>query len=822
MKTIYFVLLLLAAVFAVPSGLVIEINNLDPSTNTTAVQLTTLTAIDADNCSISNHADLSGATTLPYSSITTPMAWTLTSNDGTKTVYFRCDDVDGNMSDVASASILLNTTVPDTVAPTISGTVPTGTTTNKKPAINATITDTGGSGVDSASIQFSLDGSPVTGTFTSGTGKLTYTPASNLALGIHNVSLDVSDLAGNPATQATWSFTVTSTGVSFSSLTPTNGSTTSDVTPTISAHVTSSDGVGNVTMKLNSASVNASYASGVITYTPTVSNGNYTVLVEATDSYGTPGSVSWTFIVSSAGVSFGTPYPADGSSVSTRKPNITVHITDSGSGINTSSIRMRFNDSDVNATYSATTGNVSYTPATNLPDGSYDVTVTAVDNAGVSKTISWTFSVLIDNTAPDISLFIPSNNSAVNNFFEISAVIEDGGTGVNEGSIMMNLNDVDVSNSVNFNSDTGKATFTPTVTLTGGEYQVDLWAKDNAGNERHVKWYFTIPSAAPLYSSKTPEPGSFVTNKKPEISVIVKSNGTSAVDATSIKMYFDGSVVTPSLSGSTGKVSFVPAANLSEGSHTAKVMAKNLKGEESQTEWSFTIDSITPNPPTNLKANVSAASVLLTWAASNSSDVVKYKVFVSPTSFLSIANKISVADLNSSTLQYVHSQTGKYYYAVVAVDGVGNPSAPAFAATCSAYSNGAWSDYECCVNSDCGAGKTCEAHVCKISSAPATQNSTAKTALDAATLAIRDARESGKNTTQAEEYLQEAQNSFNAKNYEEANRFAQLAKEAALSAPGGEPQQNATVEETGGKKPLPCLGGFVLLGVLAFLFYQRR
>jgi hypothetical protein len=253
-------------------------------------------------------------------------------------------------------------------------------------------------------------------------------------------------------------------------------------------------------------------------------------------------------------------------------------------------------------------------------------------------------------------------------------------------------------------------------------------------------------------------------------------------------------------------------------------MAKNLKGEESQTEWSFTIDSSTPNPPTNFKANVSAASVLLTWAASNSSDVVKYKVFVSPTSFLSIANKNSVADLNSSTLQYTHSQTGKYYYAIVAVDGVGNPSAPAFAATCSAYSNGAWTDYACCINSDCGSGETCEAHVCKKSSAPATQNNTAKTALDAATIAIRDAKENGKNTTQAEEYLQEAQNSFNAKNYEEANRFAQLAKEAALAAPGGE---NFTSNETevispGGKKPLPCLGGFVLLGVFAFLFYQRK
>ncbi len=93
----------------------------------------------------------------------------------------------------------------DTVAPAIGDETPTGTTA-ARPAVTATLED-GGSGIDPASLSLTLDGVNDTGAATLAGGTVSFTPSENLAPGVHNVQLGVSDQAGNRQTKA-WGFTV--------------------------------------------------------------------------------------------------------------------------------------------------------------------------------------------------------------------------------------------------------------------------------------------------------------------------------------------------------------------------------------------------------------------------------------------------------------------------------------------------------------------------------------------------------------------------------------------------------------------------------------
>ena len=93
-----------------PTGTSISINGGDTYTNSTSVTLT-LSATGASDMMISENSDFSGAS---YEAYSASKAFTLSSTDGTKTVYVKYKDAAGNESTVVSDTIEL-----DTVHPTV-------------------------------------------------------------------------------------------------------------------------------------------------------------------------------------------------------------------------------------------------------------------------------------------------------------------------------------------------------------------------------------------------------------------------------------------------------------------------------------------------------------------------------------------------------------------------------------------------------------------------------------------------------------------------------------------------------------------------------
>jgi YD repeat-containing protein len=167
----------------------VTINNGAASTNNASVTLT-LTCSDASSCVLVAFSHDGSTYTNPeyYSS---PRTWSLTSGEGTKTVYARVMDGAGNWSS-ASDSILLDTTAPTAAASPLGGTYTTTQT------VTLTCSDTGS---DCAGIYYTTDGSTPTTSSSVYTAALTISTPTTL-------KFFAQDTAGNASTVQSLTYTV--------------------------------------------------------------------------------------------------------------------------------------------------------------------------------------------------------------------------------------------------------------------------------------------------------------------------------------------------------------------------------------------------------------------------------------------------------------------------------------------------------------------------------------------------------------------------------------------------------------------------------------
>jgi parallel beta-helix repeat protein len=141
----------------------------------------------------------------------------------------------------------------DSTPPVISNVQPSGYVTTASPTISADYTDP--SGVDTATVVVSVDGTPLSGcTATATSGSCT---ASGLAEGAHSITVDASDNAGN-AGSASGSFNVDSVAPAVSNVLP-SGTTFND-SPIVSADY--SDGGSGIDTTSVSVTLNGSPLSG--------------------------------------------------------------------------------------------------------------------------------------------------------------------------------------------------------------------------------------------------------------------------------------------------------------------------------------------------------------------------------------------------------------------------------------------------------------------------------------------------------------------------------------------------------------------------------
>ena len=506
-------------------------------------------------------------------------------DDGTYTAAFSVED---NNTNPASDNVefTVDTTGPD--APEIVSEIPEFTNTSP---INVIFT-----AEELSTVKVTVNGNP-RGTADANTGTI----AVPLTEGRNDIVLTATDSnlnVGSPSTPVTSIFDTQAPVIS--ALSPANGATIGNPTPTLTASLGDSTALtqdvsgidaDTVVMTLDGSEVGSfDPATGRLSYAipdtePLESGQSYTVNVSCEDNAGHTASASSTFTYEAEIVDTTAPTitgfsPADGALLGRPIVDISVYISDAESGVNATNIVMRVDGASV-GTFNPDTGQFSYTADFTDKDGPHTVYVYAEDNVTPAnsneKTIHFTTDTGIE--LPELNpLASPTFNPRVN----ITGTAENGAT-------------VEIfRNGVSIGTVTASSFNMPNVTLQEGENEFTAIATDAAGNTSDESAPVTV-----LLDTEPPSIGNFspvgyTNDQTPTISMSISDGGGSGVQAITM-MLLDGLPVTGSYDEATGSLTYTPSSALAEGQHFVTVFVSDRAGNPASALFNFTVDVTRPS-----------------------------------------------------------------------------------------------------------------------------------------------------------------------------------------------------------------------------------
>ncbi|HHN3986867.1 TPA: Ig-like domain-containing protein, partial [Pseudomonas aeruginosa] len=523
-------------------GTVVNATATDPAGNTGGQGSTTVDAIApaTPTVNLSNGSNLSG-TAEPGSTVIltdgngNPIAevtadgsgnWTYTPStpiaNGT-VVNVVAQDAAGNSSPPATVTVDSSTPPAPVINPSngvvISGTAEAGAT--------VTLTDAGGNPIG----QVTADGS----------GNWSFTPGTPLANGTVIVAT-ATDPTGNTGPQA--ATTVDSVAPAAPVVNPSNGTTISG-TAEAGAKVILTDGSGNPIGETTAD------GSGNWTFTPATPLANGTVVnAVAQDPAGNTGPQGSTTVDA---VAPNTPVvnPSNGNLLNgTAEPGSTVTLTDG-------------NGNPIGQTTADGSGNWSFTPGSQLPNGTV-VNVTASDAAGNTSAPATT---TVDSSLPSIPQVDPSNGSVISGTADAgNTIIITDGNGNPIGQVTAD--------------GSGNWSFTPGIPLPDGTV-VNVVAR-SPSNVDSAPAVITVDGVAPAAPVIDPSNGT-------EIS------GTAEAGATVILTDGGGNPIGQATADGSGNWTFTPGTPLANGT-VINAVAQDPAGNTSGPA-SVTVDAIAPPAP---------------------------------------------------------------------------------------------------------------------------------------------------------------------------------------------------------------------------------
>ncbi len=375
-----------------PSGTIL-INGGATYTNSTAVNLT-LSASDGGSGLYQMRFSNDNSSWSSWEAYGTSKSWTLSSGDGTKTVYVQYRDNAGNISGSFNDTIILDATAP-------SGTILIngGATYTNSTAVNLTLSASdGGSGL--YQMRFSNDNSTWSSWEAYGTSKSWTLTGGD---GTKTVYVQYSDNAGNISGSFNDTIILDATAPSGSILI--NGGVAYTTSTAVNLTLSASDG-GSSVYQMRFSNDNATWSSWEAygtskSWTLTGGDGTKTVYVQYSDIAGNiSGSFSDSIILDTTAPSGSILINGGAAYTTSTAVNLTLSASDGGSGV----YQMRF--SNDNATWSSweaysTSKNWTLTDG----DGTKLVYVQYSDNAG-NISASFSDTIILDATAPGGTIMI--------------------------------------------------------------------------------------------------------------------------------------------------------------------------------------------------------------------------------------------------------------------------------------------------------------------------------------------------------------------------------------------------------------------------------
>lgn len=199
-----------------------------------------------------------------------------------------------------------------------------------------------------------------------------------------------------------------------------------------------------------------------------------------------------------------------------------------------------------------------------------------------------------DTQPPSINITAPSQGALLNDTTPaIGVAYSDAGSGVNLSTLLVRIDATDIS--ATCAKGPSSATCVAPV-IADGAHTVAAEIRDGASNLGSVSSSFTIDATPPAISNLLPADGLTVDQSRPAVSANFADPAGSGINTASARLLLDGIDVTAQVQVSATAISFTPAADLADGSHTARVDVADNAGNPSSAQTAFTIDTIVEPP----------------------------------------------------------------------------------------------------------------------------------------------------------------------------------------------------------------------------------
>jgi len=521
------------------------------------------------------------------------------------------------------------TTVVDDVGP-VTGTLTSGATTNDgQPTLN-------GTGEVGSTIRIFDNNVQIGTAVVNAAGTWTFTPATALGEGAHQLSLSAVDAAGNvSATTTLFDLTVDTlapTAPAISSVTDdrtpdtgvlTSGESTNDALPTLAG---TAEAGATVRILDNGVQIGVTTADrdGAWSFTPgnELANGSHTLTTTATDAAGNVSAPSAGFVV-----------VVD--TIAPQAPIITQAVDDQGSitgpvgsgQVTNDTLPVLNGTSEPNAivriyegqtlvaeTVAGADGSWTANLSTPLTQGNHVFTATATDAAGNLSGDSATFTLNVDTTPPPTPVLVsvtddvPAGTGALTSG-QVTNDTQPTLTGTAEpGSTVRIYDGTALIGTVVATN--GSWSYTPTAALADGTHTLTVTASDAAGNTSAATGEFTLvvdatAPAAPVISSVVDDVGSItgpVTSATPTNDNRPTLNGTAEAGAT-VRIYDGTTLVGEAVADASGNWSLPQTSvALADGQHNFTVTATDAAGNTSAASpiTSIVVDTVAPGVPSSL------------------------------------------------------------------------------------------------------------------------------------------------------------------------------------------------------------------------------
>jgi WD40 repeat protein len=503
-------------------------------------------------------------------------SWSLTPStslaEGMHTVKARATNAGGTSLYSNTHSFSVDTTSP--AAPVVQSPANGSTASDSTPLFS-------GTAEQGSTVTLILDDTPV-GTASVNAGSWNFTPVTPLAEGVHQLQATATDAAGNtslPSEASSFTIDTVRPGAPQVSM---PGAFVNTPLPIIAG---TAEARSTVTVLLDGAVAGTALAntSGdwALISTTALPEGSHTAEAFATDAAGnvSPTSEARGFTVDL--VPPATPeVTLPGPFANTQKPSI------EGTAEARSRVTVVLNGSVAGTVTATASGGWAFTPVTALAEGPYQVTATAMDEAGNVSLPSQSRGFTVDTTRPEAPV-ITTPAASVN---DTAPVI--GGTAEPGSTVTVRLNSELLGTTTAGLA--GTWSITPSTPLPEGTHSVSATAMDATGNisPPSMARNFTVDTRAPAAPEVT-APGTSVHTQKPTIEGKAEPNSTVTVS-------LNGRSVTETVSANAaGDWTFKPETDLAEGPHQVSATATDAAGNVSPASEArrFTVDLTAPGAP---------------------------------------------------------------------------------------------------------------------------------------------------------------------------------------------------------------------------------